>query len=524
MNVTDMNAALTALKNKQLSPFSFWCQKVLPLVYDESLSYYEVLCKAGAYINQLIESDKEISEALAAFAENYGKLLSLITPELEELIDIVNQRSTAKEAFMKEGNACPNILYQCALSYLKNNDKLTYYLSGTTAYPSCFATELNEQTDLMQYFDIKGAYRDGQVVYSFTCSALVLAALLNVPYEMSRMNNGTVEDVHGIPWLKGGTNSSLTGQKMIDLFNKVVLDYVRVRDGVPEKWIYAGGLAHLLYDAGMLHKIDSSSYDKLQPGDILFGPGAEEGYWENIGHTEIFLGWNRNRAYVITSQPENTKCVQIVLRDTQYMQRLKFYARIPVSGEFKAFNTLEYSQFNPLDADAGDIAYCYTEDNKNRFWYEAGNAKDKYKWHTVEQFVTDVETETVGLYVSETKFVRTKAPLKHGAYTVLVKLDHVPSGENFRLNVAGRREVSNPDNYGSVSIYPGESPLQYAGNGIYFATFVIPDTVDESVPYSINDWGIWCADSNNLTTVNVEAFMIFDGIVNPAYVDYHAMR
>ena len=41
-------------------PFRFWCQKVLPLVYDDSLSYYEVLCKVVKYINDLIDSDKEI--------------------------------------------------------------------------------------------------------------------------------------------------------------------------------------------------------------------------------------------------------------------------------------------------------------------------------------------------------------------------------------------------------------------------------------------------------------------------------
>lgn len=40
--------------------FKFWCQKVLPLVYDDSLSYYEVLCKVVTYINNLIASDKEI--------------------------------------------------------------------------------------------------------------------------------------------------------------------------------------------------------------------------------------------------------------------------------------------------------------------------------------------------------------------------------------------------------------------------------------------------------------------------------
>ena len=45
---------------KQLDCFKMWCQKVLPLVYDDSLSYYEVLCKVVDYINNLIESDKEI--------------------------------------------------------------------------------------------------------------------------------------------------------------------------------------------------------------------------------------------------------------------------------------------------------------------------------------------------------------------------------------------------------------------------------------------------------------------------------
>lgn len=43
-----------------MKTFKFWCQKVLPLVYDNSLSYYEVLCKVVDYINNLIEQDKEI--------------------------------------------------------------------------------------------------------------------------------------------------------------------------------------------------------------------------------------------------------------------------------------------------------------------------------------------------------------------------------------------------------------------------------------------------------------------------------
>ena len=48
-----------------LDKFKFWCQKVLPLVYDDSLSYYEVLCKVVEYINNLIEQDKVFVDDIA---------------------------------------------------------------------------------------------------------------------------------------------------------------------------------------------------------------------------------------------------------------------------------------------------------------------------------------------------------------------------------------------------------------------------------------------------------------------------
>lgn len=49
-----------------LCAFKFWCYKVLPLVYDDSLSYYEVLCKVVEYINNLIEQDKIFGDEINA--------------------------------------------------------------------------------------------------------------------------------------------------------------------------------------------------------------------------------------------------------------------------------------------------------------------------------------------------------------------------------------------------------------------------------------------------------------------------
>lgn len=67
---------------RDLKHFIFWCQKVIPLVYDESLSYYEVLCKCVDYINQLIDSDKEI-------VDNLDELRADMT-QVQEWIDSFN--------------------------------------------------------------------------------------------------------------------------------------------------------------------------------------------------------------------------------------------------------------------------------------------------------------------------------------------------------------------------------------------------------------------------------------------------
>ncbi len=44
--------------------FRFWCQKVLPAVYDDSLSYYELLCKVIDYLNEVIDKLNLHSEAI----------------------------------------------------------------------------------------------------------------------------------------------------------------------------------------------------------------------------------------------------------------------------------------------------------------------------------------------------------------------------------------------------------------------------------------------------------------------------
>lgn len=74
----------------KLNAFRFWCYKVLPLVYDDSLSYYEVLCKVVKYINELIEQDKIFGDELEALKNELDEVKEWIdnfnTEYAEEII------------------------------------------------------------------------------------------------------------------------------------------------------------------------------------------------------------------------------------------------------------------------------------------------------------------------------------------------------------------------------------------------------------------------------------------------------
>ena len=72
-------------------PFLYWCQKVLPLVYDDSLSYYEVLCKVVKYLNDLIAQDNVFADEIES-----------VKAEVKQLSDIVNNWNKASDEFFNQ--------------------------------------------------------------------------------------------------------------------------------------------------------------------------------------------------------------------------------------------------------------------------------------------------------------------------------------------------------------------------------------------------------------------------------------
>ena len=115
-----------------LTPFRFWCQKVLPLTYDNSLSYYELLCKVVDYLNKTMEDvdtaiedmeklydaydelqefvtdyfdnldvQSEIDHKLDEMAEN-GQLLAVVSPYLNYIETTLNEAIEAQDAVLED--------------------------------------------------------------------------------------------------------------------------------------------------------------------------------------------------------------------------------------------------------------------------------------------------------------------------------------------------------------------------------------------------------------------------------------
>ena len=77
----------SGLYNVHFPDFAFWLQKTQPLVYDDALSYYEVLCRISAMLNQLIKQVNDLTDAQKKFIEDATNLLNQIIREWNSIVD-----------------------------------------------------------------------------------------------------------------------------------------------------------------------------------------------------------------------------------------------------------------------------------------------------------------------------------------------------------------------------------------------------------------------------------------------------
>lgn len=136
-----------SLKPYDNIPFlRFWCQKVLPAVYDQSLSYYEALCKMGAFLNKMLEELEKMQDNIDALHEAFVNLQNWVNAEIERFeTDMENRFNEFKQE-----------IYDLFEQYKEEadtyiNQQLNQYKQETTEWLSQkfedFKTEANQYID-----------------------------------------------------------------------------------------------------------------------------------------------------------------------------------------------------------------------------------------------------------------------------------------------------------------------------------------------------------------------------------------
>lgn len=72
----------------------YWCHKILPLVYDDSLSYYEVLCKTSAKLNEVIDSTNGLLDAWNLYKNDIDKAFGNYTAGLDKKFDDLSAKNS----------------------------------------------------------------------------------------------------------------------------------------------------------------------------------------------------------------------------------------------------------------------------------------------------------------------------------------------------------------------------------------------------------------------------------------------
>lgn len=97
INLTPTRGNYTDLK-----PFRYWCHKILPLTYDDSLSYYELLCKLVDYLNKTMEDVETLHDDMDGLYTAYEQLQDYVNHYFDSL-DVTTEINNKLDKMARTG-------------------------------------------------------------------------------------------------------------------------------------------------------------------------------------------------------------------------------------------------------------------------------------------------------------------------------------------------------------------------------------------------------------------------------------
>lgn len=339
-----------------VTKFRFWCQKVLPLVYDDSLSYYELLCKVVDYLNKY-------GEDLGLLADEYKALVEWVNHYFEQNLEPIIQQyvdewlddhpeatttvqdgsitvekfhnTVVDETLTESGHPADakvvgdmliptsaemdkqlddptfvfgqgsNAIFACAATWLKNNDKLYY---GNADLCNSFYVDADGNV-IPAYEPKPGIEIEGR--FPLDCMAFVDMCLRGIGFEDSMYGNQSNQSRYPCTSLKWSS-------KQFNMYAKVWDNTLEIAPVIKDNdsywtptndyhrvltWQYARFLRdHDLY-VPLRGVTNLKMKQCLRVGDILWFGNPENseyaGHFDGIYHCAIFMGWNKDQCMIL---------------------------------------------------------------------------------------------------------------------------------------------------------------------------------------------------------------------------------
>lgn len=147
-----------------ISPFTFWCQKVTPAVLDDSLSFYEVLCKLTAKLNAAIETINGHSELITTMQSEIDALQTLTAQHTQQIADLTKKvqananNITAINTRTKGLSTKTNSANNWFGLNLQTDDNYVYRLAWSTGAPAASVLQTSRPGSV--YYQIGGPQDD----------------------------------------------------------------------------------------------------------------------------------------------------------------------------------------------------------------------------------------------------------------------------------------------------------------------------------------------------------------------------
>lgn len=163
-----------------------FCHKVLPVVYDESLSYYEAICKYSEKLNEVIElcnslSDEILAECKAYTDEKIAETFEEVNRKIEELNELIRTTTEGFELLVEQTVQT----FQGLIDDLQSQyNRFTQYVEGKLTTQDRKIDEVNQRLDdsvtaLSSEIDLKIAINNDWLIEEVT---------QNLPNEMKVWN------------------------------------------------------------------------------------------------------------------------------------------------------------------------------------------------------------------------------------------------------------------------------------------------------------------------------------------------